>query len=287
MRSVPVLALLLALAARAEELPLAPFEFLAGHCWRGEFPDGAAATHCYTWVFGGKHLRDVLVVRGDAPEYRGETIYSVDGAGSVVFRYWNSHGAVSEGRMLFADGTIVSPAEEYVGEDGQPRQFRSTLKRLDHEHYEALTEEHVDGQWTGFSRVEFARIGVATEAASAAERQAREVVERFVAAFNSHDLPTLLALAHPDFEWLSVEDSEVAAETQGVDALESSLSAYFESCGTCRSTVEISSVNGPWVTAVETATWESSGVTQAQSSTSVYEIVAGKVRRVWYYPAVR
>ncbi|MGH8167822.1 MAG: hypothetical protein ACREQ1_11315, partial [Woeseiaceae bacterium] len=49
-------AVLLAAAKAADDTPLSAFDFLAGHCWRGEFEGGQASdTHCFTWVFGGKH----------------------------------------------------------------------------------------------------------------------------------------------------------------------------------------------------------------------------------------
>lgn len=114
-----------------------------------------------------------------------------------------------------------------------------------------------------------------------------DVVRNFVAAFDRHDLPALIALAHPDIEWLSVNGPEVHLEAKGTDALEASISAYFESCSTCRSVVEVSSVNGQYVAAVETATWSVSGNTQSQASTSIYQIVDRQVRRVWYFPAVK
>jgi hypothetical protein len=162
-----------AIAHTAENVPLAPFDFLAGHCWRGEFQDSAATdTHCYTWVYGGKHLRDVHVVSGDGPEYRGETIYSVDGAsGDVIFRYWNSLGGVSDGRVEFEGDAILAPGEKYLGDDGQPREFRSSLRRLDETSYETQTEELVGNEWTDFSRVRFTRIGTATDAGPAARQQ--------------------------------------------------------------------------------------------------------------------
>jgi hypothetical protein len=151
--------MLAATAHAAEDTPLSPFDFLAGHCWRGEFPDSEAVdTHCYTWVFDGKHLRDVHVVSGDGPDYRGETIYSVDGAsGDVIYRYWNSLGGVSDGRIEFEDGAILAPGEKYVGEDGKPREFRSRLRRLDESSYEVQSEERVDAKWRDFARVLFTR----------------------------------------------------------------------------------------------------------------------------------
>jgi hypothetical protein len=114
-----------------------------------------------------------------------------------------------------------------------------------------------------------------------------EVVERFVAAFNRHDVSALVDLAHPQIEWLSVSGAQVTTEGQGREAIASSLSSYFESCPTCRAVVEVSSVNGPYVAAIETASWEADGTTRSQKSTSVYEIIDGQVRRVWYFPSVR
>ena len=160
------LALLVALSLAFAEIspaqgdsPLRHFDFLAGHCWRGEFEDNNAVdTHCYTWVFGRKHLRDVHVVSSNGPDYRGETIYSVDGAsGEVIFRYWNSVGGVSDGRILFEDGAIRSPAERYTGDDGKIREFRSTLHQVDEYGYEAVTEELVNSDWSEAARVMFTR----------------------------------------------------------------------------------------------------------------------------------
>lgn len=124
-------------------------------------------------------------------------------------------------------------------------------------------------------------------AAMAADAAApADVVQRFVAAFNGRDLPEMLALAHPDIEWLSVSGSDAATETRGRKELEASLSSYFESCPSCRSTVAIGATTGPYVAAVEIARWETESGTRSQSSLSVYEIVEGRVRRVWYYLAV-
>jgi hypothetical protein len=149
----------LAASAAADETPLRHFDFLAGHCWRGEYEETKAAdTHCYTWVFGRKHLRDVHVVSSDGPDYRGETIYSVDSAsGGVIFRYWNSLGGVSDGRILFEDGVIRAPGEKYTGDGGVTREFRSAMRRLDEFRYEAVTEELIDGRWGNAERIVFTR----------------------------------------------------------------------------------------------------------------------------------
>lgn len=133
-------------------------------------------------------------------------------------------------------------------------------------------------------------LGLASAPASPSAEPVRslsESVVEFVAAFTRHDVPGLLSFTHADVEWLSVSESTVSVETRGQVALGSSLRSYFASCPTCQSTVEVSAVIGDFVTAVETATWRSNGVERAQSSLSVYEFVEGRIRRVWYYPAVK
>jgi hypothetical protein len=66
MRPVAMLLLLLsstaAQAAPAEALK--PMAFLAGHCWKGDFPSGNQTDeHCFQWAYEGNVLRDVHTVR--------------------------------------------------------------------------------------------------------------------------------------------------------------------------------------------------------------------------------
>ena len=120
----------------------------------------------------------------------------------------------------------------------------------------------------------------------AADAPNAKLVNTFVDVFSQHDLKGMLALTHAEIDWLTIDGSNVLVETHGQEALAASMGRYFESCPTCKSTVEVSSVNGNFVSAIETAHWLSKGKERAQASLSVYEILDGKVRRVWYYPAV-
>lgn len=159
---IHALLLIAAPAYATGDSPLRMFDFLAGHCWQGRFANGAVDTRCLSWVYGGQHLRDVHVVRGEGDDYCGETIYSVDGeSGEVIFRYWNSLGGVSDGEMTFDGNVLVSADETYVGDDGRERVFRSSLKPLDERRYEAVTEERVGDGWREVSRVMFKRAEVA------------------------------------------------------------------------------------------------------------------------------
>lgn len=170
-----LLFLALAPAAFAAENPLDVYAALAGHCWSGEFPNGKATDeHCFTWVYEGKHLRDVHVVRADdGGEYRGEAIYSWDEKrGQIVYRYWNSDGGYSDGEIVANDGELVSPEERYTGKDGSEQVFRSTLRIIDHDSYEARTESLRNGKWQEEWTMKFERVGAATDDGRAARQQA-------------------------------------------------------------------------------------------------------------------
>lgn len=60
MRALLILLSWLPMAAAAEPAAhFAPQAFLAGHCWKGTFPDGKRTDlHCYEWVYDGAFLRE-------------------------------------------------------------------------------------------------------------------------------------------------------------------------------------------------------------------------------------
>ena len=130
-----------------------------------------------------------------------------------------------------------------------------------------------------------AAVGPAPSPAAAARPY--EVIQTFVERFNERDLDGLLALAHPEVEWLSVDGAAIAVEARGREALRESLTAYFASCASCRSEVEVYQTAGPFTSTLEHAQWTTAdGGTKRQSAIAVYELADGLVRRVWYYPAV-
>lgn len=117
--------------------------------------------------------------------------------------------------------------------------------------------------------------------------ESEQIVSRYIAAFNRHDIAAMLELAHPDVVWLSVVGDSVRVETRGASALATQLSSYFRSYPTAASVSESVIGNGPWVAVHERATWHTAGEMKTQSALAVYEIRAKKVERVWYYPLVR
>jgi len=119
---------------------LEPLGFLVGHCWRGIFPDsGEQDTHCFDAVYGGQHVRDRHEVTGGARLYRGESVYSADGAGAVSYTYWNSDGGVSRGSMRPATDRLDFGDEVFRGPDGREMRISSFWRRVGDDAYEAVT----------------------------------------------------------------------------------------------------------------------------------------------------
>lgn len=96
-RLVPALACLLAASPLLADNGLKLLQPVSGKCFVAEVGSGAHDTHCFTPVFGGKHLRDThrVVLQGKVI-YRGETVYSSEG-GELRFHYINSLGGAGRG----------------------------------------------------------------------------------------------------------------------------------------------------------------------------------------------
>jgi len=120
---------------------------------------------------------------------------------------------------------------------------------------------------------------------AALAREPGDVVERYMAAYNDHDLEAMLALTHPEIQWLSINGDELRVETEGRDALGQALRGYFESVPSSRSTIEAMMPAGSRVSVRERAEWDTPSGPRSQSALSVYEIADGLIRRVWYFAA--
>ena len=141
--------LFLALAVAAAPAPAAPslraelepLRFLVGHCWRGDMKGGSQQDrHCFEPVFDGQHIRDRHEVTGGTSIYRGETIYSWNGAAKrIEYVYWNSIGGVSRGSMTPRPGLLDFGGETYTGADGRRLTLSTVWRRIDERSYEART----------------------------------------------------------------------------------------------------------------------------------------------------
>jgi hypothetical protein len=119
---------------------LEPLRFLLGHCWRGEFKDKSVDTHCFEGAYGGRHVRDRHEVTGTGAPYRGETLYSWDGAAKrVAFTYWNSEGGVSRGTMAATSEGLDFGDQSYTGSDGRKTTISTLWRKVGADAYEAVS----------------------------------------------------------------------------------------------------------------------------------------------------
>jgi hypothetical protein len=141
------------------ETALAPLAFLAGHCWVTQVGEGGTDTHCYEWMHGGRQLRDRHVVRGKDPDYFGETIYAYNGERErVEYRYWNSLGGVSDGRVaVAADGALEFLDDRYVGADGAVYLFASEMRQPADGKYRFVSRVKDGEAWKEMPAREFTR----------------------------------------------------------------------------------------------------------------------------------
>lgn len=124
-------------------------------------------------------------------------------------------------------------------------------------------------------------------AQSAPDTTALAVVKSYFAAYNAHDVAGVIRLLSADFTWLSVTGDSVTVEVRGAAATRSSLVEYFQDFPSAKSEMEAATALGPWVTVRERARWQGTAGPRSQAAISVYEVRAGLLRRVWYYPVVK
>lgn len=136
---------------------LEPLRFLLGHCWRGEFRNGAVDVHCFESAYGGRHVRDRHEVTGPDAPYRGETLYSWDGATKRVgYTYWNSSGGVSRGAMAAKGDALVFGNETYTGADGRKTTISTLWRKVGADAYETVSRSGTDP--TGSRVVRYKRV---------------------------------------------------------------------------------------------------------------------------------
>lgn len=172
---VSLAALLCPALAGSTDSPLAPLAFLASHCWTTEIDGGRETdTHCYEWMHDGRQLRDRHVVRGDKPDYLGETVYAWNGERRrVEFRYWNSIGGQSDGYLeVAADGTLKFLDDRYVGPDGVAYVFASEMTRQAEDEYRILTRYREGEAWKEMWTRHFRRAEAAAAAPAPADPEA-------------------------------------------------------------------------------------------------------------------
>ena len=146
-------------AAEPSEL-LKPMAFLAGHCWKGTFPDGKRTDeHCFAWMYGGHVLRDMHTVRASGkPDFSGESTYYVDSAGNrLEFLYVESTGGFSRGTVESLPEALLFPDTQYIS-DGEAMVYRARWTRQGDKAYEAWSEAQTPNGWATMFKVVLKRV---------------------------------------------------------------------------------------------------------------------------------
>jgi hypothetical protein len=151
---VLLLPLISTLAAADVQSAYQPLAFLAGHCWKGNFPGGHQTDeHCFSWIYDGKFLRDRHTVRSEGhPDSLGESIYFWDSsAKQVEYLYIESGGGFSRGPVATDQDALVFPDTSYV-QGGKTQIYRSRWQRRGENAYDVVTEFQAKDGWVpGFS----------------------------------------------------------------------------------------------------------------------------------------
>ena len=114
------------------------------------------------------------------------------------------------------------------------------------------------------------------------------VVRAATAAFNAHDPEKLAALYAEDIKWLGIDSDKISVEGEGRTAVRDWLAGYFRNNPNVRSEISDLAQTGIYVSFRERTTWTAQdGSTRAQTALAVYQVRDGKIKRAWYFPAVR
>jgi hypothetical protein len=137
-----------------------PLAFLAEHCWKGAFPGGKQTDeHCFSWIYGGKFLRDRHTVRAEGkPDALGESIYLWNGsAGQLEYLYIESDGGFSRGPVAVDKDALAFPETSFV-ENGKTMVYRSRWQRSGADSYEVVTEFQAKDGWVPGFKVHMVRM---------------------------------------------------------------------------------------------------------------------------------
>lgn len=108
-------------------------------------------------------------------------------------------------------------------------------------------------------------------------------VKQFVNAFNQRQIDTMLELAAPNMQWMSVSGHTISTETSDHDQLKKAMQSYFASVPSAQSTLLQLNQSGQFVYALEKASWLVKEQKKSQCSMAVYELANDKIQHVWYF----
>ncbi len=120
---------------------------------------------------------------------------------------------------------------------------------------------------------------------SAGGAAAEAVVQAYVSAFNRHDAAAAANLLAPDLQWLAIENSQTKTEANGRASMQQWLQSYFASVPDVRSELETFVRGDTRVAVYECVSWRKAGTRHRRCAHGMFEIEAGLIQRVWFWPA--
>ena len=118
-----------------------------------------------------------------------------------------------------------------------------------------------------------------------ANQTSTEIVEGFIAAYNSHDVKQMLQYTSDDVRWMHVTGTKVEVETSSQEEFAAAMADYFETLKDANATILQMIDSGNYVSTVERVTWDNDGEQLSQCSIGNFHIKNGKLAEFWYLPA--
>ncbi|AQS38420.1 hypothetical protein Sps_03284 [Shewanella psychrophila] len=118
-----------------------------------------------------------------------------------------------------------------------------------------------------------------------ANQTASEIVEGFIAAYNTHDVKQMVQYTTDDVRWMHVTGTKVEVETSSQEEFAAAMADYFETLKDANATILKMIDSGHYVSTVERVTWDNDGEQLSQCSIGNFHIKNGKLAEFWYLPA--
>ena len=111
----------------------------------------------------------------------------------------------------------------------------------------------------------------------------QSVVSAYLDTLNRRDLLAMTAYVTPNVEWYSVVNGERVLEIADRESLSQMLSRYYAQYDRAQWTAERIETAGQIVAVLERSQWTKNERVESRSGLAVYEVEAGRIRRITYF----
>ncbi len=118
-----------------------------------------------------------------------------------------------------------------------------------------------------------------------ANQTSTQIVEGFIAAYNTHNVEQMMQYTTKDVRWMHVTGTKVEVETSSRAEFAAAMADYFETLTDANATIIKIIDSGNYVSTVEKVTWNNDGEQLSQCSIGNFRIKNGKLAEFWYLPA--